>query len=390
MKIKIRKNFIINPAAFFACLGIGLVGLGVIFYVQDIYNATSDQIGLLAALWSLFYVVGCLGMRPFFHRFRPSYILAASSFCVSILVFMIHFAGSLKGIYVIYSLIGLSLSFFWPPMMAWVASGLEGSTLNRVISRYNFSWSVGIIIGPVLAGWLSQKTPELPLLFGGCSLFVCFLIIIAGYLFVPQMREPVKEEEQRGADASGRSGDTLLRYPAWVGVFTAFVVLGVIANIFPVSARNDLFLSKSTIGFILFLRSLFNTLGFLLMGRLVFWHFKGWPLILGQALTACVLLLLMKTSAVIPMALFIILLGVLTSFNFSNSFFHGVSGSSRRASRLAIHEAVLAFGMISGSYLGGIIYKSSSMSLVYFLCIAIVLAGMVVQTGLCLWVKNRQ
>jgi len=49
---------------------------------------------------------------------------------------------------------------------------------------------------------------------------------------------------------------------------------------------------------------------------------------------------------------------------------------------MAIHESILSAGFICGSALGGLIYQYYGMNTVYFLCAAMVLFGVLVQSGL--------
>jgi len=47
--------------------------------------------------------------------------------------------------------------------MGWLSHGIEGVKLGKVLSNYNFSWSIGTIISPFLTGLLSTISSSLPL-----------------------------------------------------------------------------------------------------------------------------------------------------------------------------------------------------------------------------------
>ena len=59
------------------------------------------------------------------------------------------------------------------------------------------------------------------------------------------------------------------------------VILGIIANILPMYARTEHGIEKSTIGFILLIRSLGAATGYVILGRTKFWHFRPLPMIIG-------------------------------------------------------------------------------------------------------------
>ena len=71
--------------------------------------------------------------------------------------------------------------------------------------------------------------------------------------------------------------------------------------------------------------------------------------------------------------------GLSIALVYLNSLFHGVSGSTARAKRMAIHEAALTAGMVGGSGLGGLIYQAASMQAVFLYCVIMILAGVAVQ-----------
>jgi predicted MFS family arabinose efflux permease len=85
-------------------------------------------------------------------------------------------------------------------------------------------------------------------------------------------------------------------------------------------------------------------------------------------------------AATLPLlALSLALIGPLISLGFSYSFFHGASGASRRATRMAIHEALLASGLIAGSALGSQVYQHYSMTAVSVFCAALIGAVIAIQ-----------
>ena len=172
-------------------------------------------------------------------------------------------------------------------------------------------------------------------------------------------------------------------------MFATFVVIGVIVNIFPVFARDELFLKKEIIGILMQSRTFIGTFIFVILGHTTFWHFRISQMIVWQICLACVIFFMMFISSPLSLALFISLVGSLRAISYSSSFFHGVSGSINRTGRMAIHETLLAAGLICGSSLGGLIYQHYSMATVYSFCAAVVLFGALIQTGLYFLLKIK-
>ncbi|MCK4261562.1 MFS transporter [bacterium] len=380
----IGKTAVIFPSAFLASLGSGLIALGIVFYMRDIFNASASQIGLLAALWSLCYISGCIFLRPLFDHVLPRYTMIIATFCMSVLTLSIHFISSIVWIYVLYGFFGLSTSLFWPSLMAWFSRKIEGVELGKTISKFNFSWSAGLIISPFLAGWLSERAAELPLYFGSSLFLLTSFMIVGAILVLPGIRKDRDTELSVRTQNRENGKDTPLRYPAWVSLYTTYVVMGVILIIFPVYARDNLSMSKSIIGLLLLSRALFMTIGFVILGRITFWHFKSSLMLLGQVCLAISLIFMTYVRSPLLLGPVLAFIGLLMALSYSNSLFHGVSGSTNRAKRMAIHESVLSAGFISGTSIGGVLYQRYSMSTVYWFCLSLVLVGVIIQAGLSL------
>lgn len=388
LKSSIGKSFIIFPSAFLTATALCMIELGIIFYIKEIFGATPSQIGYFTALWSFCYIIGCIFIRPLFNKVLPRYLLIGSSIFMCLFILMILYIKVFLYAFIYYDLYGLAMSFFWPPIMGWLSQDVEGTRLGKSMSFFNLTWSGGIIIGPLLAGILSAISPEIPLYVGSALFFLTGLIIAGGSIFLPRIRS------DRGIDLSqeGETGrvdmSTVLRYPGWIGLFTTFVVIGMIINIFPVYARDELLLKKELIGLLMQSRTFIATFVFIFLSQTTFWHFRISPMIIGQIFLACLVVLMNFTSSPLVLAFLIAFIGALRALSYNSSIFHGVSGSINRTGRVAIHESLLAVGLIFGSSLGGLIYQKYSMTVVYFFCGAIVFFGVVMQSGIYLLLKT--
>ena len=378
----IGKTAVIFPAAFLGSVAWGTLALGLVFYLREIYEATGSQIGAFVGLWYFCYILGCLLVRPLTDRIRPRYLLPAASFAACLLALAVHCGGSFILAFVFCGLLGISTALFWPPLMGWLSSELEGPQLSKVMSRFNLSWSMGAIISPYLAGWLSERNTVLPI-YAASGFFLLTSFLVAGAaLALPRVRDDRYSAGRSQDTGTGEDKSTLLRYSAWVGLFTAWVVLGVIVSIFPVSAREDLHISKSVIGMLLLSRALFTTVGFGIMGRTTFWHYRPSQMLLGQLCIAGCLVAMTYASHPLTIGPVLALMGLFIALSYSNSLFHGIAGSVNRAARSAVHESLLSAGLISGSLLGGIVYQHYSISVAYLLCAGVVLTGVFVQVGI--------
>ena len=106
----------------------------------------------------------------------------------------------------------------------------------------------------------------------------------------------------------------------------------------------------------------------MILGNTRFWHFRRAPMSLGLGALAVLVVVMARVRTPLPLALSLGGIGPLISLGFSESFFHGASGSNRRAARMALHEALLAGGLIAGSAAGALVYERFSMSVLSLCC----------------------
>ena len=389
--LRVPKTAVLYPAALLVATGLTMVTLGMIFYMRDVYQASAALIGWYQSFWSLTYITGCLFLTRYIERLLPRHAILAATLGMAAIILSLLLVRSIVLAFVFYGLFGLTLSFFWPPLIGWLSHGMEGPRLNKAMGGFNLSWSLGTIISPYLTGALSESASTIPI-YTAVILFISTALIILGatYLFPNLRNEKHFISKNPTAEKSyQRDLSTFLRFPSWFGLFTTFVVVGVMINIFPVFCREVLNLNKRLIGFLLLTRTLFATFGYILLGRTTFWHFKSNHIITAQILLTLIIGLLILADSVSALYILFPFLGLLTAFSYSSSLFHGITGSLNRTRRTAIHEAIIGAGLILGASIGGILYQNYSMRMVYVFCILVSLCTVIIQVVLGYHGKKR-
>ncbi|MCF7849149.1 MAG: MFS transporter [Kiritimatiellales bacterium] len=379
---RIGKTGVIFPAAFITAVGLSTMVVGIVFYASEALGASAGQVGALAATFSICYIAGCLFLRPVSSWILPRYsVLLATSVMALCMVFVLVSA-SLPWVFLWYGAIGLAACFFWPPLMGWLSTNIEGDELSRALGRFNLSWSGGVILGPLLAGWLSQMNPAWPLVFALVQFtFTAALILGAIFTLHNIGAEDDNHVEERGKQVV-EDQSTPLRFPAWLGIFTAFVVQGTLVSVFPLMAQAELGFSKPAVGGLLLIRALTMTCCLGLLGRTSFWRFRGDVMIGVSLLLAGIAFLFVIAESMICVALLLVATGILSAAAYNNSLFHGLSGSSQRTSRMAMHEATLSVGIGLGAAGSGYAYQHLGMVGAFGLCAILLSAGAAVQAGM--------
>ena len=354
------RGRVIYPATVLVAMGIGTLSLGIVFCAAEVHKASPAQIGFLAATWSFHYILGCLLVRPLGRRLRPRDSIAVAATVMGLAVLPILFLHQLTPVFLCYAVYGIATAFFWPPMMGWLSMGCEGEQLNRTMGRFNLCWSGGSIAGPILAGVLARSNPRLPVAAAGVLYLAAGLYAAWAARGLTDAASGLAAGRPSPDDSVPPASDedsTVLRYPAWAGLFAAYLVMGLTFNVFPLAAQDQMGMSKPMVGVLLFIRALATTLTLGVLGRTTAWHFRISQMVAGLALFALVMVALPFGTTPVAAGLLLAAVGALAAHAYVNSLYHGVAGSRQRAVRMAIHEALLSAGLVVGGACGGVVFQ---------------------------------
>lgn len=376
---KFGKLAVILPAAFINSLAIGIMSLGILFVIKDLYGASPVLVGSLGALWSLSYFLGCIVLRRVANRLKPRTSMLVMLLGSTILFSLFLLRPGLWQAFAAYTAYGFIMAFFWPPMMGWLSKDVEGDTLNRATSMFSFSWSIGGLFSSYLAGVLSEHGKLLPIALSAALFALNAIFVLCSKLFV---QDDAHVACKTGKPETLVDRSTPLRYPAWLGAFLIYMVMGVVFNVFPVFARDELVLSESSIGMVLTIRSAAMSAGFFILGRATFLQFKRAALPALSVLSALALVLLVLQKNAAGFSICFAIVGFFQSAIYNNSFFYATSGAPDRNRRVSIHEALLTFGQVVGSISGGLLYQAFSMPVVFISLSALLGAGAIAQSAM--------
>ena len=358
--MRVTKLAIVCPSALVMGVTTNCLNFALVFYAHDKFGADTFQASLFGSLYSLSYLLCCSFGGKLLQKIPPlRSILLAISF-VFIGLWLMLKAPTLTIAYIVQTGIGISISLFWPQLMGWLSSGQEGKQLARATSFFNFSWSTGTIVAPFLAGFLSDLNGVYPL-------YACLAFTAVNGIYVASAGYRLQHDETATAAATTTSSTTAqqqlgdhsptIRFPAWYGLVCAWFAIGFLYNSYPLMAEQSLGFSRQHIGNLILLRALFATIMMTAMGFCSFWQFRYWQLIAGHLLLAVNMLLFGFASNSVSITMLISMSGILCAHAYTNSMFHGISGSTNRTLRMAIHEAALSIGAVIGGAATGWLFE---------------------------------
>ncbi|MDX9979270.1 MAG: MFS transporter [Lentisphaeria bacterium] len=378
-----RKLAVIAPMAFLMAVGQGCLSLGLVFHVRDTLGAAPAATGWVTGIWFLSYMVSCHVSQPLAKRLRPRFSVLGASLVQAVLCFLLAQCRTLGPAFALNALLGVATAFFWPPLMGWLAANAEGARLSRRLGIFNLCWSGGAILSPMLAGRVAEISSRLPLLISAGLFLLASLIVGGAIRWLPGLQADDDAHEREGNPAGPVAKGTPLRFPAWVGLFAAYAVAGVLRNVFPMVARGDFGLGASQVGDLLFWCSLATSVALGCLGRQKWWHFQGWQMVAGTVVMGVAMIgLALAGGRIVPLAVALVVGGGALGVNYVNSLFHGAAGCSHRARRMAFHESLLSAGIFLGASLGGMVYQDAGGTPLLLGCAGLLGLAALVQLGL--------
>ncbi|MGD9495677.1 MAG: MFS transporter [Armatimonadota bacterium] len=339
--------------AFVEDLAVAMVGLAVQFRGNEL-GASPLVLGLLGTVSSLAYTIGCLFTGRLSDRFGRRLLTAGSCLICAGAWLVMSRADSPLQLLAIFPLSGAAVSMFWPPLQAWLSEVTVGGRQRLVenIGAFNVSWTIGLMLGPPLAGFTWA--------FGSATPFAIATLAVLGVLVVLQTvptRVDGGGEDVPEDDIVRPDGEVAQRflYLAWIANFASWFGRGMNMVVFP-KLGSDLGMSESVIGVVVasLLAGQLVMFGFLRTS--VAWRYRLWPLTLSLAAGAAGYILAWVSHSPAAFAASFALSGLGAGVTYVASLYYSLEGGGdSRGGRTGIHEAVLGSGLFIGPLMGGVV-----------------------------------
>jgi hypothetical protein len=248
---------------------------------------------------------------------------------------------------------------------------------SRTLILFCVAWNLGMIGGQLSAGMLFSLGTKF--IYGAA--FVVALANLA-LAFVAARRIDVLSTEADAAVVSPPSLQqaAMFKRLSWIanlgGMFGGSMVIHLLPDLvvaigIPAERHGELLAGWRVV--------IIAT--YLVLYRLVFWHYRLSVSLLSQGLAAVGLVLMARADSGVMLFAGLVLLGQLVGFNYFSGLFYSTAGSAqtRRALAAGIHEATLATGMAIGTFAGGLLSTLVNRRVPYLLAAGVLLVLMCVQ-----------
>ena len=332
-------------------------GLGAIFlpyFAKFKFLLSSKDLGVYVFLSAVVYVITALTVVRIERKFelqKSLLIFLTIQLLSFVSVFFIH---TKLFIIVPFLLAGIAQGGWWPLVEGAMCEGQNVIQKKRAVAFFNFSWLLGLVIGPFIAGALYEINVMWPLHTGiYIILFVILLVLIPQSLMIA----PWKCIQQKSLIVP-----LSLKYFIKLGI-----VLNLINYLFISSFRSllvefvsDFKISSFQYGII---HAVFNlgilSFMFILM-KYDFWQFS--KKIIMAAILAYIILLFTyaKADAFFQFIAISFLLGAPCALIYFSSLYYGMLGEKSGSQHGGYHEAMIGSGQSLGPLISGLLISFTS------------------------------
>lgn len=338
-------------AAFLMDMYVAMTGLAVQNLGIYVLQAPNVILGLFATLSTVAYTIGCLLSGSISDRHGRRRCMVAACLGVAIAWFILPNLGSWRLVLCVVPFVGAALSLFWPSLQAWLAELTTGgrADLNRNLGWFNILWAIGLMIGPVLSGYL----------WGAGRALAFYLPALGSLLLVPWLlRTPrgAAQHSDTGAEEfeDHEDADHFLRL-AWIGNFASWLCGGIIGAMFP-KLGHEVGFSIPLVGWILFAFRAGQVIIFIYTCFRQNWQYRVWPMVAGQLLAAASMCCAAVSHSAAAFAAGFVVVGLCAGMTYVSSLFYALHGRSEgRGKTSGLHEAVLGGGGFVGPLVGGVL-----------------------------------
>ena len=173
-----RKNlFILSFTLLVVMLGYGMVMPIMPFYIEH-FGAGGTELGWLMSTYSLMQLICAPIWGVLSDRYGRKPILAIGVLGYAITLFMFGLAKTFTMLFIARSLSGILSSATMPTAMAYIGDNTPQKEKSKGMGQLGAMTGVGIILGPLVGGWLSTDSLSLPFFIGSGLAFIALLLVI--------------------------------------------------------------------------------------------------------------------------------------------------------------------------------------------------------------------
>lgn len=342
------------------------------------FGADSLKLGLLGFGPAIVYALSCAGSGLWVDRFGFRKVITAACLFLPAVFLSIFWVSRYRHLLLLALAAGVGASFFWPAMIRWLGEDAREDTLRLRVGNYNIALIGGVMVGPLISGFLFPIDYRLPFLLSAGLALAILLIFRLGKKPLPAggglapsdpVREDLSDKPRTGFD-----------YIGWAANFGAWFAIGSSQALFPgLALQLPDPIGERALGVMIALIPAGQVAVFILLRSFRRWHYRYSFLLLFQLLGLGGLLILAFNRA--PLIFFAGFLGIgfAGGMTYFSSIYYSVHRQEKKGKKGGFHEAFLGLGVALGPLAGGLAGRQLGLRAPYLLAAAVLAAGISLQ-----------
>ena len=323
-------------------------------------GATPIIVGSVIGIYSFSNMLGNVLSGIWVDKFGSKRILASSMIVAGVLVFMYTYVTNPTQLLALRFLHGFAAGFIVPAAFAAIGRNDETETSGKKMSHSGAAIGVAAIIGPAMGAILSNRLGTEWLFY-----IVSIILTLVGFVSLIMIKsQPMKVKEINRQDAIGFS---FIKSPeiqfSYVTIFLLLLMQGLLTYTMPLKVQ-ELDLSSEMTGIYLSVFGIVAILFFLLPSNRIFDHVNNrWLMYIGLFIIALSVFSLgmSTTSSSLFLSMGFYGIGFALLFPSTSKTIMECTNSLNRGKAFGVYYACFSLGVITGSFLGGILGTSASL-----------------------------
>ncbi len=214
-----RNTLILSFTLLVVMLGYGMVMPVMPFYIEKL-GAGGRELGWLMATYSLMQLICAPLWGIISDRIGRKPVLTIGVLGYAITLFLFGLATQFWMLFVARTLSGILSSATMPTAMAYIGDNAPQKERSSGMGQLGAAMGVGIVVGPLVGGFLSADSLALPFFIGAGLAFAAFLLVI---FILPESHAPRADAEKQPALTRAAFRKTLFS-PAGILLLIIFIM----------------------------------------------------------------------------------------------------------------------------------------------------------------------
>ena len=283
----LNRDWLIYALSLFFDLCVGGVWFIVTRRLADLYKTqgvsdatTALHLGAINGAMFVTYTLGTLVSGRLSDRFGRRRLMALGGVIYVAAAFAFVNATQFWTLLLLFMLLGLGGSIYWPPAIAWLGEGKSGAQLRWSLGCFCVAWNVGFLLGNSLGGLLYPWGPT-----KAVAVFAVTLALATTAMFWPTRASAGSRWAERFTDGVTASASDARRFAiaAWVANFIAVFCLNGVGGLFPQLATR-LGISPEIHGQLMAAGRFTAIAAFIVLQITMFWRHRLWPLVASHVI----------------------------------------------------------------------------------------------------------